>query len=77
MLTPSEVLDKEYLEVRCMLLEIAAALDRYDAAVERSGQSDEGDRRKSQWMAAIDVLDDPQQKERAARLLELFSEPIS
>ena len=31
-LTPEEVLDFHYLEVRCKLLEIAAILDRYQRA---------------------------------------------
>lgn len=31
-LTPEEVLDYHYLEIRCKLLEIAAILDRYQRA---------------------------------------------
>ena len=33
MLKPSQVLDNYYLDTRCMLIEIAATLDRYDRAV--------------------------------------------
>ena len=35
MLSPQEILDTYYLEARRDLLEIAALLDRYDAAVAR------------------------------------------
>lgn len=43
MLSPRQVLDTYYLEARRDLLEIAALLDRYDAAVEREGSSADGD----------------------------------
>ena len=36
MLTPDQVLDTYYLEARRDLLELAALLDRYDAAVQRA-----------------------------------------
>jgi hypothetical protein len=75
MLTPTQLLDKEYLEVRCMLLETAAALDRYDSAVKRCGVPEKPDGRIEKWRAALHVLDDPHQKERAVKLLELFSDP--
>ena len=37
MLSAQGVLDEYFLDTRCMLLEIAAMLDRYDASVERDG----------------------------------------
>ena len=37
MLTPAQVAETYFLESRHQLLEIAAYLDRYDAAVARSG----------------------------------------
>jgi len=39
MLTPQQIIDSEYLESRCALLEIAAVLDRHDTAVNRTGKS--------------------------------------
>ena len=36
MLEPKQVVDKYYLETRCMLIEIAATLDRVERAIERS-----------------------------------------
>ena len=36
MLTADKVLDHYYLDTRCMLIEIAALLDRYDRAVDRA-----------------------------------------
>ena len=40
MLSPEQVVDASFLEARHMLLEIAALLDRYDAAVARGGEAD-------------------------------------
>jgi hypothetical protein len=37
MLTPQQVIDTYFLEARHQLLEIAALLDRHDAAVARTG----------------------------------------
>jgi len=37
MLTPQQIIDTYYLETRCQLLEIAATLDRHDAAAARAG----------------------------------------
>ena len=44
MLKPDQILDKYYLEARRDLLEIAALIDRYDAAVERGGSLPQKDR---------------------------------
>ena len=38
MLSPQQVLDTYFLEARRDLLELAALLDRYDAAVAREGE---------------------------------------
>lgn len=39
MLTATEVLNKEFLEVRCQLIEIAASLDRIDRAATAGNES--------------------------------------
>ena len=45
MLTPSKVLDLYFLEARCMLIEVAATLDRFDRAVDSDSNGDDGDNR--------------------------------
>ena len=45
MLNPNQILDTYYLEARRDLLEIAALLDRYDAAVERGGSLPQKDKK--------------------------------
>lgn len=74
MLTPTEVLNNYYLDTRCMLIEIAATLDRYDQAVEREG-GDKTDDRLDQIHQALTLLADREMKgNRGERLLHLFSE---
>lgn len=73
MLTASEVLDLDYLDARCHLLEIAATLDRYDAA----GREDVGspDPRLEQLYDALSLLTHRQiTTDRSERLLNLFSD---
>lgn len=38
MLSPQQTIEKDFLEHRYMLLEIAAYLDRYEAALQRTGE---------------------------------------
>ena len=45
MLTAEKVLDKYCLEVRCMLIEIAATLDRHDRALEERAEDGPQDER--------------------------------
>ena len=59
MLKPQEVLDRYYLETRCMLLETAAVLDRYDAAVEMLNHLQ---------IARIQLLTNNPEKVRALRI---------
>lgn len=47
------VLDHNFLDVRCMLIEIAAAMDRYDRARIRDGAADDGMER---IRAALELL---------------------
>jgi hypothetical protein len=76
MLTPERVLDHDFLDNRCMLLEIAATLDRYDAAVQRNGGSASGDPRLEKIYQSLGILADQNASaDRAERLLQLFSDP--
>ncbi len=77
MLTAEKVLDRYFLDLRCMVLEIGAALDRYDAAAERgNGAPREADDRLEKLFQALDLVADRRAPpDRAQRLLELFSDP--
>jgi hypothetical protein len=76
MLKAAEVVDRYYLEVRCMLLEIAATLDRLDIAAQRDDDSDASqDARVQQLYRSLALLaDDSATPDRAERLLNLFSD---
>ncbi len=63
-----DVLNREYLEVRCKLLEVAAALDRID----RSQGTVAGDPRLALIREAFDVLMD-ERGDRAEQIQLLFS----
>ena len=78
MLTPSQVAENYFLESRHQLLEIAAYLDRYDAAVARSGdrtgQAAADDKKLAVIRRALEIVaaQKPSQ-ERTIALLELFA----
>ena len=74
MLKPQQVLDRYYLETRCMLLETAAVLDRYDAAVEREGSAADDELKLNVLRKALQVLSDPEGNERGEELLKVFTE---
>jgi hypothetical protein len=76
MLNSSEVLDHYFLDTRCMLLEIAATLDRYDAAIAREadGPTDTDDRLEQLHQALHVLAARDATADRAERLLHLFSE---
>ena len=75
MLTPRQVIDASYLESRHQLLEVAALLDRYAAAVARAGGGGSGDARLLALRDAIDLLADRTAGgERTVALLERFAE---
>ena len=78
MLTAEQVLDEHFLENRCMLLEIAATLDRYDAAKDRAGQVGGGDdaRLEKLYQSLALLADRDSAADRAERLLMLFSDPV-
>lgn len=76
MLVPNQVMDLYFLDVRSMLLEIAAALDRYDAAAERvaSGNAD-GDPRRRKIHEALRILaSSGSRDDRVEEILLLFSD---
>jgi hypothetical protein len=75
MLSPHQVIEKDYLEHRYMLLEIAAYLDRYDAALQRTGEVPVGRPHKLELLdKALGVLREPASENgRAYDLLELFA----
>jgi len=74
MLTPDSVLDNYFLDTRCMLIEIASTLDRYDRAAEQLGAVD-GDDRLDQIYQALTLLAERETtSNRGERLLNLFSE---
>ncbi|MEM9283497.1 MAG: hypothetical protein AAGA96_16865 [Verrucomicrobiota bacterium] len=76
MLSSTEILERYYLEARRDLLEIAALLDRYDAAIERDGAPAVEEEKLTMLRRALTQLADPTLHEgnRTAALLELFAE---
>ncbi len=73
MLTADKVLDKYYLEVRCMLIEIAATLDRHDRALEEG--DDGSDPRLDKVYDALAMLaKSGGMPDRSERLLNMFSD---
>ena len=71
-LTASQTLDREFLEIRCRILDIAAALDRID----RCDRADpaQSDPRREQLAEAIRLLIDGGHH-RAERVQMVFSDP--
>ena len=70
-LTAVAVLDREFLEVRCRLIDIAAALDRMDRALDRDAIRD--DPRLVQLAGAVGILMDDK-PDRAQRVQLAFSD---
>jgi hypothetical protein len=75
MLKPSQVLETYYLEARRDLLELAALLDRYDAAVQREGSNAEDETKLAILRQAMARLADSALPagDRTSELLELFA----
>lgn len=67
-LTAAEVLNREFLETRCKILELAAALDRLD----RAAGSVQDDTRLAHIRDAIELLLEPASN-RAERVQMIFS----
>jgi hypothetical protein len=77
MLKPSQVVDTYFLESRHQLLEIAAYLDRYDAAVARNGNANghaADEKKLAVIRRALAIVAEPKAaRERTVALLELFA----
>ena len=73
-LTAVALLDREFLEVRCRLIDIAAALDRVDRAPDRDVVQD--DPRMTQLAGAVGILMDGK-PDRALRVQRAFSDPYA
>jgi hypothetical protein len=69
-LTAPQLLDREFLEVRAKILEIAAALDRW----QRAEGSLDGDPRRQRIGTALEMLT-AHEVDRAERIQLLFSRP--
>jgi len=77
MMNRNVVLEQYYLDCRCMLLELAATLDRHDRAPTAPSEVKTADERLLLLRQAIQVLADPSaQPDRAQRILQLLSEPV-
>ncbi len=77
MLTPKQVIDEYYLEVRCKVLEIAAIMDRYDRACVRASADPTDDPRLAKWRQSLAILNQPQaEANRAEQVALLFSDPL-
>jgi hypothetical protein len=66
----TEVLDRDFLETRCKILELAATLDRIDRAPARHGEHP--DPRLGQLRQALDALVEPGPG-RAETIQRIFS----
>ena len=71
-ITADEVLNREFLEVRARLLEVAAALDRMD----RASGNVAGDARMDKIRQALQLLQDSELG-RAEELQLIFSRPYN
>ena len=72
-----EVLERDFLEIRCRILDVAAALDRLDRAVVPQGEPVHPDRRLTQIRQAIEALLEPGpgRSETVQRLFSLEYDP--
>ncbi len=75
MLQPNEVIDRYFLETRCMLVEIAATLDRFDRAVVDSHTTPPDDARWQLIRQSLAYLASTTQPNRSEQLLMMFSDP--
>ncbi len=79
MLTAKQVADKYFLETRCMLVEIAATLDRVDRAAERqaNGQPFQDERIDLIRKSLNFLANQNSGSNRSEQLLLMFSDPVS
>ena len=73
----TDVLDRDFLETRSRILDVAAALDRLDRASVRSAEGTHPDRRLMQIRQAIEALliPGPGRSETVQRLFSLDYDP--
>jgi hypothetical protein len=77
MMNRNAVLERHYLDCRCMLLELAATLDRLDRAPAGPSGAKAADERLLLLQQAIQILANPSiQPDRAERMLQLMSDPV-
>jgi hypothetical protein len=77
MMNRTVVLDRYYLDCRCMLLELAATLDRHHRAPSEPSGAAAADARLLLLQQAVQILADPSaHADRAERILQLMSEPV-
>ncbi len=78
MLSAEKVLDHYFLDTRCMLIEIAAVLDRFDRALQRDpqGAASADDRLDRVYQALTLLAERETAANRSERLLNLFSDPV-
>ena len=69
-MTPPQVLNRYFLEMRCKVLEVAASLDRFDRA--GASAADDSDARLTQLRRAIRVLLESG-PDRAEQVQQVFS----
>ena len=71
------VLDRDFLDIRCRLLDVAAALDRLDRAAVDPDDNSHPDRRLTQIRQAIEALliPDAGRAETVQRLFSLAYDP--
>lgn len=70
----NEVLDREFLEIRCRLIDIAAAIDRIDRTAGTNGDDQRSETRLAQLQSGVDALSD-RRPDRAIRMQQIFSDP--
>jgi hypothetical protein len=75
-LSAAEVLNREFLEIRARLLQVAAALDRLDRAAGAAGESVDTDPRLERIHRALAVLD-ADEPGRAEQIQMIFSRDYS
>ena len=72
-MTALEVLDREYLEIRAKILQLAASFDRLD----RSAGDYRQDNRLDLIQKGLDLLSDPSCPDRAEKVQLVFSREFS
>ena len=77
MMDKDMVLERYYLDCRCMLLELAATLDRCDRAPAAPHGAKAADERWLLLQQIVQILAAPSSKpDRCERILRLLSEPV-